>query len=433
MRHHHGPFGVESTAASTAATWSSSVADADPSPCPGRVSGTGRWPSASSAGTTSAQADPSSHRPAMSTMSMIGPLSSSAVGSRSASSRCPRSRHARPYSGRSTSGSSGDRLICSGADPISAPPHAHCAPSRSSRPAPAPQPTNSPRDWVSRIGPRGGTSGSSARQASRSSRPGARTAGTGSGAGRGCLRSSSPRPRHSAWSWQYWTASRRPPMATTSWGLPSARSSGPCPRASAGRRRRCGSTRRPRPGRNSARPDPATTSELVAAVAARRRVLVTYRSETGNQWEAEVDPWAVVVRYGRWYLLCHSPSRGCDPHLPDRPRPCGPADCAQVRASRRSRPGGSAWRKTWRRVGSSLPASCSTLRGQGGAVDPARHGTPRTIGRRLRARRQHEQSGDVRTGVVGDRCRSPSASTAAQELRAAVATVAARFAAALPD
>jgi predicted DNA-binding transcriptional regulator YafY len=60
------------------------------------------------------------------------------------------------------------------------------------------------------------------------------------------------------------------------------------------------------PDRYSARPDPATTSALVAAVAARRSVLVTYRSETGKEWDAEVDPWAVVVRYGRWYLLCHS-------------------------------------------------------------------------------------------------------------------------------
>jgi predicted DNA-binding transcriptional regulator YafY len=60
------------------------------------------------------------------------------------------------------------------------------------------------------------------------------------------------------------------------------------------------------PDRYSARPDPTTTSALVAAVAARRSVLVTYRSETGKEWDAEVDPWAVVVRYGRWYLLCHS-------------------------------------------------------------------------------------------------------------------------------
>jgi predicted DNA-binding transcriptional regulator YafY len=35
-------------------------------------------------------------------------------------------------------------------------------------------------------------------------------------------------------------------------------------------------------------------------------VQVTYRSQSGNQWDAEVDPWAVVVRYGHWYLLCHS-------------------------------------------------------------------------------------------------------------------------------
>lgn len=60
------------------------------------------------------------------------------------------------------------------------------------------------------------------------------------------------------------------------------------------------------PDRSSARPDPATTSALVAAVAARRRVQVTYRSGTGTEWTAEVDPWAVVVRHGRWYLLCHS-------------------------------------------------------------------------------------------------------------------------------
>ncbi|WP_206794556.1 YafY family protein [Amycolatopsis sp. MtRt-6] len=60
------------------------------------------------------------------------------------------------------------------------------------------------------------------------------------------------------------------------------------------------------PDRYSARPDPATTSALVAAVAARRRVLITYRSESGNAWQAEVDPWAVVVRHGRWYLLCRS-------------------------------------------------------------------------------------------------------------------------------
>jgi predicted DNA-binding transcriptional regulator YafY len=60
------------------------------------------------------------------------------------------------------------------------------------------------------------------------------------------------------------------------------------------------------PDRNAARPDPATTSTLVAAVAASRRVVVTYRSEGGKEWTTEVDPWAVVTRHGRWYLLCHS-------------------------------------------------------------------------------------------------------------------------------
>ncbi len=75
------------------------------------------------------------------------------------------------------------------------------------------------------------------------------------------------------------------------------------------------------PARSSARPDPATTSALVAAVAARHRVLVTYRGETGHEWEAEVDPWAVVVRHGRWYLLCHShPANATRTYRVDRVR-----------------------------------------------------------------------------------------------------------------
>jgi predicted DNA-binding transcriptional regulator YafY len=35
-------------------------------------------------------------------------------------------------------------------------------------------------------------------------------------------------------------------------------------------------------------------------------VRLGYRSEAGSEWVAEVDPWALVVRHGRWYLLCHS-------------------------------------------------------------------------------------------------------------------------------
>ncbi|WCN02187.1 helix-turn-helix transcriptional regulator [Streptomyces sp. M92] len=54
------------------------------------------------------------------------------------------------------------------------------------------------------------------------------------------------------------------------------------------------------------RPDPAVAGEIVDAVATRRRVSVTYRSESGDEWEAELDPWALVVRHGHWYVLCHS-------------------------------------------------------------------------------------------------------------------------------
>jgi predicted DNA-binding transcriptional regulator YafY len=60
------------------------------------------------------------------------------------------------------------------------------------------------------------------------------------------------------------------------------------------------------PDRGAVRPGTETTSTLVAAVAAQRRVSIGYRSESGRQWEEDVDPWAVVVRHGRWYLLCHS-------------------------------------------------------------------------------------------------------------------------------
>jgi predicted DNA-binding transcriptional regulator YafY len=60
------------------------------------------------------------------------------------------------------------------------------------------------------------------------------------------------------------------------------------------------------PDRNPARPDPGTVSMLIAAVADRECVSVTYRAESGDEWDSEVDPWAVVVRYGRWYLLCRS-------------------------------------------------------------------------------------------------------------------------------
>jgi len=64
----------------------------------------------------------------------------------------------------------------------------------------------------------------------------------------------------------------------------------------------------PAPDRAAARPDPAITSTLVRACAEHRRTRLGYRSESGTEWSPEVDPWAIVVRHGRWYLLCWSHS-----------------------------------------------------------------------------------------------------------------------------
>jgi predicted DNA-binding transcriptional regulator YafY len=67
-------------------------------------------------------------------------------------------------------------------------------------------------------------------------------------------------------------------------------------------------TTAPAPDRAAARPDPATTTALVQACSNRRRVRLGYRTEAGSEWVMQADPWAVVVRHGRWYLLCRSHS-----------------------------------------------------------------------------------------------------------------------------
>ncbi|MCT1458359.1 WYL domain-containing protein [Aestuariimicrobium sp. p3-SID1156] len=59
------------------------------------------------------------------------------------------------------------------------------------------------------------------------------------------------------------------------------------------------------PDRLAARPDPAVASALVEALSEQRRVQITYRTES-REWSEEADPWGLVVRYGRWYLICHS-------------------------------------------------------------------------------------------------------------------------------
>jgi predicted DNA-binding transcriptional regulator YafY len=66
------------------------------------------------------------------------------------------------------------------------------------------------------------------------------------------------------------------------------------------------STAAPAPDRAAARPDPGMTIRLVRACSQRRRVRLDYRSEAGSEWTVDADPWAVVVRHGRWYLLCFS-------------------------------------------------------------------------------------------------------------------------------
>ncbi len=159
------------------------------------------------------------------------------------------------------------------------------------------------------------------------------------------------------------------------------------------------------PVRHPTRPDPATTTALVAAVAARRRVHLSYRAESGNAWEVEVDPWAVVVRHGRWYLLCHSHRADAIRtyrldrigSVEQRPEsfepPAGLDPVAELESNL-----GTGWEFTVRRA-------VRGTGGDGGALDPAADGPAR--GRRrarrplLRARREHRQSRDVRPGVAG--------------------------------
>ena len=60
------------------------------------------------------------------------------------------------------------------------------------------------------------------------------------------------------------------------------------------------------PDRRAARPDPAITALVVEAVANRKGVRIASTNGSGVAVETRVDPWAIVVRYGRWYLLCFS-------------------------------------------------------------------------------------------------------------------------------
>jgi predicted DNA-binding transcriptional regulator YafY len=81
---------------------------------------------------------------------------------------------------------------------------------------------------------------------------------------------------------------------------------GALPRSVAAQAEAVRRTAAPVPSRDPARPDPATTVALVEACAERHLVRLGYRTENGNDRLIEAEPWAVVVRYGRWYLLCRS-------------------------------------------------------------------------------------------------------------------------------
>jgi predicted DNA-binding transcriptional regulator YafY len=62
----------------------------------------------------------------------------------------------------------------------------------------------------------------------------------------------------------------------------------------------------PAPDRAAARPDGLVAASLVEACVERRRLRLAYRLADGRHRVMAVDPWAVVVRHARWYLLCWS-------------------------------------------------------------------------------------------------------------------------------
>lgn len=59
-------------------------------------------------------------------------------------------------------------------------------------------------------------------------------------------------------------------------------------------------------GDAAANPDPMLTATLAHAAEDRQRLSILYRNRAGTESEFDVDAWAVVVRHGRWYLLCWS-------------------------------------------------------------------------------------------------------------------------------
>lgn len=53
-------------------------------------------------------------------------------------------------------------------------------------------------------------------------------------------------------------------------------------------------------------PDPEITADVARACEGNRAIRIHYRPRRDAEWDMTVDAWAVVVRHGRWYLLCHA-------------------------------------------------------------------------------------------------------------------------------
>ena len=54
------------------------------------------------------------------------------------------------------------------------------------------------------------------------------------------------------------------------------------------------------------RPRPAIIAAVVEAVAHQRTARIDYTTGSGTSMEKRIEPWAIVVRHGRWYLLCQA-------------------------------------------------------------------------------------------------------------------------------
>lgn len=60
------------------------------------------------------------------------------------------------------------------------------------------------------------------------------------------------------------------------------------------------------PSDAAAMPDPDLAAAVAQACEANQSLNIDYRAASGSEHRSTVDPWAVVVRHGRWYLLCRS-------------------------------------------------------------------------------------------------------------------------------